>query len=86
MGKSVELPFCASMLVQPCIPKQFTLVAKTIQENIYEISARIDGGARSPSSHDWRVLSSPHQHECTFFGACVCKVTFKSISGFILDV
>ena len=52
MGKSVELPFCASMLVQPFIPKQFTLVAKTIQENIYEISARIDGGARSPSAHD----------------------------------
>ena len=42
-------------------------------------SARSDGCARSPSAHACRVCLSPHQHERKFFGACVCRVTFKHL-------
>jgi hypothetical protein len=46
---------------------------------VVKISARTNGGPRSPSEHAWHVRSSPHQHKHKFSGALVCKVTFKHL-------
>ena len=43
-------------------------------------SSSADGGPRSPSAHAWRVRSSPHRHYRKFFGARVCRVTFRHLS------
>ena len=54
-------------------------VTSHIFVHISLISARADGGPRSPSAHAWRVRSSPHRHERKFSGACVCRVVLVLI-------
>ena len=55
------------------------VVVKTKTWEMKDISARADGGPRSPSAHAWRVRLSPHRHEQKFSGAHVRRVTFKHL-------
>ena len=42
-----------------------------------QISAHTDGGPRSRVCARETLRSAPHRHERKFFGAHVCRVTFK---------
>ena len=44
-----------------------------------KISASADGGPRSRVCARWTLRLAPHRHERKFFGAHVCRVTFKHL-------